>query len=317
MFSHQRTSHVPDAPLIIVQSQELQSSRGWQHGAGKHHTRQPVKSECLQVKGMSHSWWLLEEAQFLALLSQECPLLVPLSDPQSRSHQANRARDQGGELLSRWVLHGGGVCPDIRISSSGARGGLARWTPSIIVVQLLSRVWLFATLWTAAHQPSLSFIISQSLFKFMPTELVIPSNHLILCHPLLLLPSIFPSIKVFSNESALLIRWPKYWSFSFSISPSNEYSGLIFFRMDLFDLLEVQRTLREFSPAPQFKSISSSAVSLPYGLTLTSIHDYWKNHSCEYTDLCRQMFTHKFHWKGVEIHFPFPVNPTSPEGKYD
>ena len=183
--------------------------------------------------------------------------------------------------------------------------------------KLLSHVWLFKTLWTAAHQPSLSFIISQSLFKFMPTELVIPSNHLILCHPLLLLPSIFPSIKVFSNESALLIRWPKYWSFSFSISPSNEYSGLIFFRMDLFDLLEVQRTLREFSPAPQFKSISSSAVSLPYGLTLTSIHDYWKNHSCEYTDLCRQMFTHKFHWKGVEIHFPFPVNPTSPEGKYD
>ena len=125
----------------------------------------------------------------------------------------------------------------------------------------------------------LSFMISQSLFKFMPTESVIPSNHLILCHPLLLLPSIFPSIKVFSNESALPIRWPKYWSFSFSISPSNEYSGLIFFRMDLFDLLEVQRTLREFSPAPRFESISSSAVSLPYGPTLTSIHDYWKNNS--------------------------------------
>ena len=141
MFSHQRRSHVPDAPLIIVQSHELQRSTiGWQHGASKHHTCQPVKSERLQVKGMSHSWWLLEEAQFLALLSQECPLLAFLSDPQSRSQQANRARDQGGELLSRWVLHGGGVCPDIRISSAGARGKLARWTPSIIVVQLLSRV---------------------------------------------------------------------------------------------------------------------------------------------------------------------------------
>ena len=109
----------------------------------------------------------------------------------------------------------------------------------VVIVQSLSCVQLFATLWTAAHQASLSFTISQSLFKLMSIESVMPSNHLILCHPLLLLPSIFPSIKVFSNESALRIRWPKYWSFSFNISPSSEYSGLISFRMDWLDLLAV------------------------------------------------------------------------------
>ena len=100
------------------------------------------------------------------------------------------------------------------------------------------------TPWTAAHQASLSFIISQSLLKLMSTELVMPSNHLILCCPFLLLPSIFPSISVSSNESALCIRWPKYWKFSFSTSPSNEYSGLISFRIDWFDLLAVQGTLK-------------------------------------------------------------------------
>ena len=94
-----------------------------------------------------------------------------------------------------------------------------------VVVQLLSLFQFFATLWTAAHQSSLSFTVSRSLLKLMCIELVMPSNHLILCHPLLLLPSIYPSIRVFSNESALRMRWPKYWSFSFSISPSNEYSG--------------------------------------------------------------------------------------------
>ena len=113
-------------------------------------------------------------------------------------------------------------------------------------VQSLSRVQLFATPWTAAHQASLSIANSQSLLKLMSVELVMPSNHLILCRPLLFLPSIFPSIRVFSNESALHIRWPKYWSFSFSISPSNEYSGFISFRMDWFDHLVVQRT-RVFS----------------------------------------------------------------------
>ena len=112
-------------------------------------------------------------------------------------------------------------------------------------VQSLSRVRLFVTPWTAACQASLSITNSQSLLKLMSIESVMPSNHLIFCHPLLLPPSIFPSIRVFSNESVLLhIRWPKYWSFSFSISPSNEYSGLISFRMDWLDLLAVQGTLK-------------------------------------------------------------------------
>ena len=109
-------------------------------------------------------------------------------------------------------------------------------------VQSLSHVWLFMTPWTAARQASLSITNSQSLFRLMSIESVMPSNHLILCHPLLLLPSIFPSIWVFSNESALHIRWPKYWSFSFSIHPSNEHSELISFRMDWLDLLAVQGT---------------------------------------------------------------------------
>ena len=110
--------------------------------------------------------------------------------------------------------------------------------------QSLSRVWLFATPWTAACQASLSITNSQNLIKLMSIESVMPSNHLILCCPLLLLPSIFPSIRVFSNESALHIRWPKYWSFSFSISPSNEHSGLTSFRMDWLDLLGVHGTLK-------------------------------------------------------------------------
>ena len=115
------------------------------------------------------------------------------------------------------------------------------------------------------------------LLKLMSIELVIPSNHLILYQPLLLLPSILPSIRVFSRESVLLIRWPKYWSFSLSISPSNEYSGLISFRMDWFDFLPAQGTLQESSPTPQFKSINSLVLSFLSSPTLTSIHDYWKN----------------------------------------
>ena len=111
-------------------------------------------------------------------------------------------------------------------------------------VQLLSHVQLFATPWIAARQASLSITNSWSLLKLMSIELVMPFNHLILCCPLLLLPSIFPTIRVFSNESALPIRWPKYWSFSFNTSPSNEYSGLISFRMDWLDLLAVQGTLK-------------------------------------------------------------------------
>ena len=114
-------------------------------------------------------------------------------------------------------------------------------------VQSLSRVQLSATPWTAAHQASLSITNSRSLLKLKFIKSVMPSNHLILCCPLLLLPSTFPSIRVFSNESVLPIRWPKYWSFSFSISPSNEYSGLISFRMDWLDLLAVQGLSRVFS----------------------------------------------------------------------
>ena len=133
---------------------------------------------------------------------------------------------------------------------------------SIFVFQSLSCVWFFMTPCTAAHQASLSFTISWSLLKLMCIELVMLSNHLILCHSLLL-PSIFSSTKAFSNESALHIRWPKYWSFSFKISPSNEYSGLIAFRTDWFDLLAVQGTLKS-SPTPQFKSINSLALSFLY-----------------------------------------------------
>ena len=111
-------------------------------------------------------------------------------------------------------------------------------------VQSLSHVRLFATPWTEACQASLSITNSQSSFRLMSIESVMPSSHLILCHPLLLLPSIFPSIRVFSSESVLCIRWPKYWSFSFSMSPSNDYSGLLSFRVDWLDLLAVQGTLK-------------------------------------------------------------------------
>ena len=114
----------------------------------------------------------------------------------------------------------------------------------LIIVQLLSHVQLYATPMTAAPQASLPSTVSWSFFKLMSIESVMPSNHLILCHPLLLLPSIFPSIRVLSNESALCIRWPKYWCFSFIISPSNEYSELISFKIDWFDFLAVQRTLK-------------------------------------------------------------------------
>ena len=135
-------------------------------------------------------------------------------------------------------------------------------------VQSLSRVRLFATPWTLAHQASLSIINSQSLLKLTSIKLVMPSNHLILCCPLLLLHSIFPIIGVFSNESVLHIRWPKYWSFSFSISPSNEYSGLISFRMDWFDLLAVQGTLKTLVTACGIFSAWLPAGWCPFSLSL-------------------------------------------------
>ena len=134
-----------------------------------------------------------------------------------------------------------------------------------------------------SSQASLSITNSWSPPKSMSIKSVMSSSHLILCHPLLLLPSIFPSIRVFSSESALLIRWPKYWSFSFSICPSNEYSGLISFRIDWFDLA-VQGTLKSLLQHHTFKSINSLALSFLYSPTLTSIHDYWKNHSLDYMD---------------------------------
>ena len=127
-------------------------------------------------------------------------------------------------------------------------------------VQSLSHVWLFATPRIAACQAFLFITNSWTISKLMSIETVMPSNHLILCRPLLLLPSIFPSIRVFSNESVLHIRWPKYWNFSFNISPSNEHSGLISFKMDLWEILAVQGTFKS-SRTPQFKSINSSALS--------------------------------------------------------
>ena len=115
---------------------------------------------------------------------------------------------------------------------------------AVVTFQLLSCVQLFVTPWAAAYQASLSYAVSRSLLKLMSIESMMPSNHLILCHPHLLLPSVFPSIRVFYNELALHVNWPKYWSFSFNISPSNEYSGMISFRMDWLDLLAVQGTLK-------------------------------------------------------------------------
>ena len=133
------------------------------------------------------------------------------------------------------------------------------------------------TPWTAEWQASLSITNSWSLLKLMSIKLVMPSNHLILCCPLLLPPSIFPSIRIFSKESVLRIRWPKYWSYSFSISPSNEYSGLISFSIDWFDLLAVQGTLK--SLLQPHNSKASILWCSAFFITLTFIHAYWKNHS--------------------------------------
>ena len=149
------------------------------------------------------------------------------------------------------------------------------------------------TPWTATLQASLSITNSQSLLKIISIESVMPSNHLILCHPLLLLPSVFPSFRVFSSKSVLCIRWPKYWSFSFSISPSNEYSGLISFRMDWLDLFAVEGTLKSLLQHHSLQSKGLSRVfsnttvqkhqffgaQLFYSPTLTPMHNYWKNHS--------------------------------------
>ena len=143
------------------------------------------------------------------------------------------------------------------------------------------------TPWTAAYYTSLSFTISHSLLKLMSIESVIPSNHLILCCPLLLLSSIFPSIRVFSNESALHVRWPKYWSFSFSIRPSNEYSGFSF-RFDWFGLLAVWGTLKSLLQHHKLKASVLQHLAFFYDPTLISILDYWKIHSFDWMHLCWQ-----------------------------
>ena len=137
---------------------------------------------------------------------------------------------------------------------------------------------------TRLSRPSLS----PSWLKLMSIESVMPSNHFILCRPLLLLPSVFPSMKAFSSKSTPHIRWPKCWNFSFTISPSKEYSGLISFMDRLFWSPCCSKDSQESSPAPQFKSINSLVLSLLYGPTLTSIPDYWKNHTFDYIDFCQQ-----------------------------
>ena len=154
-----------------------------------------------------------------------------------------------------------------------------------VVVHSLSRVRLVTTPWTAARQASLPFHLPE--LKLTSIESAMPSNHPILCHPLLLLPSIFPSVRVFSNESVLHIRWPEYWSFSFSISPSNEYSALISFRMDWLDLLAVQGTLK-IKSLLQHHSLKASILQCSADVQLTSVHDYWKNHTFDYMYHCWQ-----------------------------
>ena len=158
---------------------------------------------------------------------------------------------------------------------------------TVVVVQQQSHVRFFVTLWTEARQSSLSFITSLSLLKLMSIDSVMPPNHLILCCPLLLFPSIFPSIRVFSGESSLHIKWPTYWSFSFSISPSSEYPGLISFRMDWLDLFAVQGTLKSLLQHQSSKA-SSLCWSAFFMVQLTSVHDYWNNDSFDYMELCQQ-----------------------------
>ena len=170
------------------------------------------------------------------------------------------------------------------------------------------------TPWTAACQASLSITNSQSLLKLMSIESVMPSNHLILCRLFLFPSSVFPSIRVYSSESVLPIRWPKYWNFSFCISTSNEYSGLIFFRMDWLDLLAVQGTLKSLLPTPQFKSINSSVLSLLHSPTLTSIHDHWKNHSLTgrtFIDKVMSLLTHYYTKHTMPFTLFNPPNPTN------
>ena len=178
-----------------------------------------------------------------------------------------------------WVVCGMlASCSGIKLAAPALESRVLTSRLPVVAVLSLRHVQLFATPWTAGHQASLLFTISQSLLKLMSIESVMPSNHLILWHSLFL-PSILPSIRVFPSESALHIRWPKYWCFSFSIPPSNEYSEFISFRIDDLISLLSKGLLKSFFSAPQFESINSSALSLLYSPTLTSILGYWKNHS--------------------------------------
>ena len=166
----------------------------------------------------------------------------------------------------------------------------------VVAVRSLSSIQRVATPWIVACQASLSFTISLSLFRFMSIESEMASDHLILWCPLPLLISIFPIIRVFSNEFTLHVKWTKYWTFSFSISPSNEYSRLMSFRIDTDWLVWfpcIPRDSQEPTPGSQFESISSLVLRLLYGLTLTSTHDYWKTHNFDYTDLCQ--------WSNVSV----------------
>ena len=170
---------------------------------------------------------------------------------------------------------------------------------------LISSCYIYSSCWVTqscltlcnpmdcSMQASLSLTISWSLLKLMSIELLMPFNHLILCCPLLFLTSVFPSIRVFTNGLAPHIRWPKYWKFSFSICPSNKHSKLIYFRIDWFDVLAVQGTLKSFSQHHSLKAPilwHSLWFTILYGSTFTSVHEYWKNHSFDYTDLCRLVF---------------------------
>ena len=158
----------------------------------------------------------------------------------------------------------------------------------LLIAQSKSHVQIFATPWTTECQAFLSFTVFWSLLKFMSIESVMVSNYLILCYPLLLLPSVFPSIRVFSSESAFCIRWPEYWSFSFSISPFMNIQ--VWFPLGLTGLISFlsKGLSRVFSSQHSSKPSNSSVLSLLYGLILTSVHDYWKNHSFDYIDLSRQ-----------------------------
>ena len=208
-------------------------------------------------------------AQFSSV-AQSCPALC---DPMNRSTPGLPVHHQFPEFTHSHVQ------PFVTPWTAAHQASLSSVQFSSVQfssVQLLSRVQLFATPWIAARQAFLSITNSRSSLRLKSLESVMPFSHLILYRPLLLLLPIPSSIRVFSNESTLRMRWPKYWSFSFSIIPSKGISGLISFRMDWLDLLAVQGTLKSLLPTPQFKSINSSALSLLHSPTVTSIHDHWK-----------------------------------------